>query len=167
MRAYPIIAIAAVILVGAGVKLTQLKSVQAQYGDRARLHAGSASTGPTPHVANLPVEQFHDMSFVFSDGDGDVTTGGIAAAAAEEPRKGNFTPRCAERDLRAIAAIEEFGQFEEIPTAWLAQAGLDWLQARSHCLAGAENEGVRLYDRIIAGSTRAPNEQASNARGRR
>jgi len=165
MRAPLVIAIAAVILVGAGVKLTQLKSVQAQYGDDlARVRVGSKSIEQISHVANLPVEQFRDMSFVFADGD--VTAGGIANDASDEPRKGLFTPRCAERDLRAIGAIEEFGQLEEMPSAWLAQAGLDWLQARSHCLAGAEAEGVKLYDRIIAGSTRMPNEQASNERVR-
>jgi hypothetical protein len=69
-------------------------------------------------------------------------------------RHGRVTPRCAERDLRASGVIEQLGEIAEMPSAWLAQAGLTWLEARGHCLAGAENEGVALYDRIIAGDAR-------------
>src|SRR5205807_2057497 len=89
------------------------------------------------HVKTLPVEKFHDMSFVFSDGDS--TAGVIAAAASEEPRKNWFTPRCAERDLHAFVVIEELGDLGEVPTAWLADAGLNYVQARGYCLSGAES----------------------------
>jgi hypothetical protein len=102
------------------------------------------------------------MSFVFAGAD--LTAGGVAAARSDEARKGWFTPRCAERDLRAFSVIEEFGKIDEMPSAWLADAGLNWLQARSYCLSGAENEGVILYDRIIAGDARMPNARTMNER---
>jgi hypothetical protein len=38
------------------------------------------------------------------------------------------------------------------------------LQARGHCLAGAENEGVALYDRVIAGDARLSNLSTANER---
>jgi hypothetical protein len=38
-----------------------------------------------------------------------------------------------------------------MPTAWLASAGLSYLQARSHCLAGEEGKAIILYRRIISG----------------
>jgi hypothetical protein len=157
MRTHHVIAIVAVVLVGVGVKATQLSNVQAQYGDGERGRSSNWSSEQTFHVANLPVEKVSDMSFVFSGGD--VTTAGIAPAASDQTRKSVFTPRCAERDLRASTAIEEFGQLDAMPTVWLAAAGLSWLQARSLCLAGAENEGVYLYDRIIAGDARLPNDE--------
>jgi len=86
--------------------------------------------------------------------------------ASNTPRTGWFTPRCAERDLRAFGVIEEFGQADGMPSAWLADAGQNYLQARIYCLSGAENEGVNLYDRIIAGDTRMSNEWTMNARVR-
>ena len=157
MRTHHVIAVVAVIAVVTGVKATQLSNVQAQYGDGEKGRSSSWSSEQAFHVANLPVEKFSDMSFVFSGGD--VTAAGIAPAASDQTRKGVFTPRCAERDLRASTAIEEFGQLDAMPTAWLAAAGLNWLQARSLCLGGAENEGVTLYDRISAGDARLPNDE--------
>jgi hypothetical protein len=76
------------------------------------------------------------------------------AVATPVARTGSLTLRCAERDLRASNVIEQFGEIAEMPPAWLAQAGLTWLQARGQCLSGAEREGVALYDRIIAGDVR-------------
>jgi len=69
MRAYPVIAIAAVILVTVGVKLTQFRSVHAQYVDGERVRFSSASSEVNRNVENLPLQEFHDMSFVFSSGD--------------------------------------------------------------------------------------------------
>ena len=163
MRTRHAIAIVAVVLAGVGVKQTFFPAPPAEAGWLSIKSAGLDVSQLHQNV-NLPVQQFHDMSFVFS---GDLTAAGVAAAALDQPRKGTFTPRCAERDLRASTVIEEFGQTGAMPTAWLAAAGLDWLQARGHCLAGAEKEGVDLFDRIIAGETRVPNEQAMNERGRR
>jgi hypothetical protein len=37
------------------------------------------------------------------------------------------------------------------PSTWLADAGLNFLQARIYCLSGAEEDGVKLYDKIIRG----------------
>ncbi len=83
-----------------------------------------------------------------------VVGGTMHLHAAAQPRKGTFTPACAARDLRASATIEELGAIDEMPVAWLRAAGLRWLQARAHCLAGEEREGIALYDRIIAGDAR-------------
>jgi hypothetical protein len=69
MRAHHVIAVVAVILVGVGVKLIfftaptavadqlSIKSVRV---DVSQLHR---------NVKNLPVQKFHDMTFVFSEGD--------------------------------------------------------------------------------------------------
>jgi hypothetical protein len=155
MRTHHVIAVVAVILAGVGAKQTFFTAPTAEANWLSSKSVGLDVSQLHQNV-NLPVQQFHDMSFVFS-----------AAATSDEPRNGFLAPRCAERDLRASAVIEEFGQTDAMPAAWLAAAGLNWLQARSHCLAGAENKGVDLYDTIIAGETRVPNEQAMNERGRR
>ena len=164
MRAHHVIAVVAVVLAGAGVKLTQLGSVQAQYIDAEQVRFGGRSSeedrnAKNLNAVNLPVQEFNDMSFVF-----ELTADGSGPAASAEPRQGVFTPRCAQRDLRALTAIEEFGRIDEMPSAWLADAGLNYLQARSYCLAGAESEGVGLYDRIIAGDARLPNALTMNQR---
>ena len=124
------------------------------------------------------MQKFHDMSFVFAGGvftASDQQTNDALNQQPEYPpkvagldnvRKGWFTPRCAERDLRTFGVIEEFGQTDGMPSAWLADAGQNYLQARIYCLSGAENDGVNLYDRIIAGDTRMSNEWTMNARVR-
>ncbi len=89
-----------------------------------------------------------------------ITFCGAGRAASDEPRKGWFTPRCADRDIRAIAVIEEFSESDGMPAAWLADAGLNFLQARLYCLSNEEGRGVALYDRIIAGDARMSNELA-------
>lgn len=109
------------------------------------------------------MESSQDMSLVFTGEDLRV----ITPTALSEPRETWFTPTCAERDLHALAVIEEFGEIDEMPSAWLAAAGLNWLQARRYCLLGNENGGVALYDRIIAGGARMSNESTVNARVRR
>ena len=78
----------------------------------------------------------------------------LTGSPASAERSNWFTPACADRDLRALAAIEQFGEFEEMPHVWLADAGLSFLQARIYCLAGNETDGIALYDRIIAGDAR-------------
>jgi hypothetical protein len=72
---------------------------------------------------------------------------------SDQPRHGWFTARCAERDLGALGVLEELGQIDEMPSTWLADAGLNFLQARIYCLSDAEEDGVKLYDKIIAGDT--------------
>ena len=89
-----------------------------------------------------------------------VTSGGTGPATSDEPGKGWFTPRCAERDIRALAAIESFSEIDAMPAAWLANAGLNYLQARLYCLSRDEGRGIALYDRIIAGEARMSNELA-------
>jgi hypothetical protein len=162
MRTHHVIAVAALVLVGigVGVQLAQMRSVHAQHLGQARF--SNWSNEGIQNVKNLPVQESLDMSLVFAEAD--LMVGGIVPARSDDPRKEWFTPRCAERDLRALAAIEEFGQIDEMPSGWLGDAGLNWLQARSYCLSGAENEAVRIYDRIIAGDTQISGEWMTNAR---
>jgi len=65
MRAHPVIAVATLILVGVGVKLTffsapiaaaDVRSTKSASTDVAEMHRG---------IKDLPVENFHDMTFVF------------------------------------------------------------------------------------------------------
>jgi hypothetical protein len=65
--------------------------------------------------------------------------------------RGTFTPACARLDLSASTVIEERGESAGTPTMWLANAGLNHLQARSLCLAGEEEKAIILYRRIISG----------------
>ena len=67
---------------------------------------------------------------------------------------GSFDSECAQRDLKALDSIEELGETDGKPPAWLAAAGQMHLQARLHCLAGDSAAGIALYDRIIAGDVR-------------
>lgn len=92
----------------------------------------------------------------------------LAGSGERSKAAGTFTPACAERDLRAIATIEQLGEIEEMSSAWLGAAGLSLVQARIYCLADREADGIALYDRIIAGDVRllqlAANEPARAAR---
>ena len=171
MRAHHIIAAVAVVLAGAGMKLTFFSTSNAEADWPSSKNVGLDVSQLHQNVKNLPMQKFHDMSFVFAGGVLTASDQQIKDALNQQPeyppkvegldnvRKGWFTPRCAERDLRASAAIEEFGWLDEMPTAWLAQAGLTWLQARNYCLSGGETEGVKLYDKIIAGEARLPNDE--------
>jgi hypothetical protein len=69
--------------------------------------------------------------------------------ASDTPRTGWFTPACAKQDLRAFATIEERGEVVGTPIERLADAGLNYLQARTFCLSGQEDEGIALYQNII------------------
>jgi hypothetical protein len=69
---------------------------------------------------------------------------------------GRFTPDCARYDLQAYAVIEQRGELAAPPTAWLGNAGLNYLQARVFCLSGEERKGVELYRRIIQGDMSLP-----------
>jgi hypothetical protein len=84
----------------------------------------------------------------------------VGLAAADGPRKGWFTQRCAEYDIQALAVLEQFGEIDAMPAGWLANAGLNYLQARLYCLSNNEASGVALYGRIIAGDARLAHELA-------
>ena len=81
-----------------------------------------------------------------------VADAGHAAFAQE--RRSAFTPACAARDIQALDTIEQFGDLDEMPVAWLRDAGMSWLEARTLCMKGNEAAGLALYDRIIAGDVR-------------
>jgi nitrate/TMAO reductase-like tetraheme cytochrome c subunit len=65
MRSHSVIAIAAVILVGFGVKLAFFSAPNAA-ADLGSTESVSVSVPPTKM---LPVQKIHDMTFVFSEGD--------------------------------------------------------------------------------------------------
>ena len=67
MRAHPIVAIASVILVGLGVKLTFLSAPVAS-ADRGPARNVNMNASPG-QVTKLPVQKIHDMTFVFSNED--------------------------------------------------------------------------------------------------
>jgi hypothetical protein len=79
----------------------------------------------------------------------------IAVATAYRPLDtagpGVFTANCAQLDLRAFSTIEERGSTGATPTAWLANAGQNYLHARMLCLSGEGDKGAELYQRIIDG----------------
>jgi hypothetical protein len=79
----------------------------------------------------------------------------IAVAAAHGPLDpagpGVFTANCARLDLRAFSVIEEGGGTGATSSAWLANAGQNYLQARMLCLSGEGDKGAELYQRIIDG----------------
>lgn len=93
----------------------------------------------------------------------DVIIGSAAPAMSDQARHGWFTARCADRDLRALGVLEEFGQIDEMQSTWLANAGLNFLQARIYCLSGAEEDGLKLYDKIIAGDVLMPQPKKESA----
>lgn len=65
MRSHSVIAIAAVILVGFGVKLAFFSAPNAA----ANLNSTRSVDVSVAQTKNLPVQKIHDMTFVFSDGD--------------------------------------------------------------------------------------------------
>jgi len=65
MRSHSLIAIAAVILVGFGVKLAFFSAPNAA----ADLNSARNVDVSVAQTKNLPVQKIHDMTFVFSDGD--------------------------------------------------------------------------------------------------
>ena len=73
----------------------------------------------------------------------------LLAALSAPAAAGSFTPACARFDLAAHSVIEQHGMRGDMPTLWLANAGLNHLRARGLCLAGAEDKAIALYRRII------------------
>jgi hypothetical protein len=69
MRAHHAIAVVAVILVGVGVKLIFFTAPTAEADPLSLKSVGVDVSQLHQNVKNLPVQKFHDMSFVFSDGD--------------------------------------------------------------------------------------------------
>jgi len=71
MRSHHIIAVAVVLVVGIGVKV----SFFSQTAEANREAPTNASTNVLqmnhdfPNMKNLPVQKVHDMTFVFADGD--------------------------------------------------------------------------------------------------
>jgi hypothetical protein len=68
MRAHHVIAIVAVILVVFGLKLIFFSAPIAEANVSSVKRAGIDVAEMHQNIKNLPVEKFHDMTFVFSDG---------------------------------------------------------------------------------------------------
>ena len=69
MRAYHVLAVVAVMLIGFGVKLTFFNA-QAGEANSASIESVSMDISQIHRNAkNVPVQTIHDMSFVFADGD--------------------------------------------------------------------------------------------------
>jgi hypothetical protein len=68
MRAHPVIAVATLFLAGVGLKLTFFSAPIAA-ADVGSTKSVSIDVSQMHHkIKNLPVEHFHDMTFVFSNG---------------------------------------------------------------------------------------------------
>src|SRR5262245_8137067 len=76
----------------------------------------------------------------------------LAVTPVSAAQHGTMSPRCAVHDLDAIDVIERLSRLSDPPNAWLAEAGFDFLQARTHCLTGDEERAVGLYEGITAGA---------------
>ena len=69
MRAYHVLAVVAVILLGFGVKLTFFNAPAAE-ADSASIESASMDiTQLHQNTKNVPMQTTHDMSFVFANGD--------------------------------------------------------------------------------------------------
>ena len=69
MRAHHVIAVIAAILIGVGVKLIFFAAPIAEADTLAIGSVGVDVSQLHRNVESLPVQTFHDMSLVFSDGD--------------------------------------------------------------------------------------------------
>lgn len=69
MRARNAIAIAAILLVAFGLKLFFFSAPAAEADVASIKHVGIDVSEIQRNIENLPVEEFHDMTFVFSEGD--------------------------------------------------------------------------------------------------
>jgi hypothetical protein len=69
MRAYHVIAVVAVILVGVGVTLIFFTAQTAEANSLSIKRVGVDVSQLHQNVKNLPVQKFHDMSLVFPGGD--------------------------------------------------------------------------------------------------
>jgi hypothetical protein len=70
MRAHPVIAIATLILVGVGVKLTFFSAPIAAADVGSTKSVSIDVSGMQHAIKSLPAENFLDMTFVFSSGGG-------------------------------------------------------------------------------------------------
>ena len=68
MRARPVIAVATLILVGVGVKLTFFSAPIAAADVGSTKSVSIDVSGIHHAIKSLPAENFHDMTFVFSSG---------------------------------------------------------------------------------------------------
>jgi hypothetical protein len=75
---------------------------------------------------------------------------GKAEGPASTSSAGRITAECAERDLQAIAFIEQRGEAADLPSATLAELGFKHLQARVDCAAGQEASALAIYDDILS-----------------
>jgi hypothetical protein len=57
---------------------------------------------------------------------------------------------CAERDLQAVAFIEQRGEAGDLPATTLGELGLMHLQARLNCVAGQETTALAIYNDILS-----------------
>ena len=82
-------------------------------------------------------------------------SGGLfSAVAAERP---DFA-ECAARDLKALTALGEDGEAQDVPGDDIAAAFFSLVKARAACAAGDTAGGLAIYDSIALGPVRAANK---------
>ena len=72
----------------------------------------------------------------------------IAAVSAGQAQ--TMSSACAERDLQAVAFIEQRGEAGDMSAAALGELGLMHLDARLRCAAGEEARAFAIYDDILS-----------------
>ena len=72
----------------------------------------------------------------------------IAAVSAGQAQ--TMSSACAERDLQAVAFIEQRGEAGDMSAAALGELGLMHLQARLSCIAGEEASALAIYENILS-----------------
>jgi hypothetical protein len=75
--------------------------------------------------------------------------GVLSAATVAEPSR-TFALKCAERDVRVLAMIEDRGQAGDVAANVLADAGFARLRAQAACYQGQVGAALAIYDRVIA-----------------
>lgn len=62
----------------------------------------------------------------------------------------SMSAACAERDLQAVAFIEQRGEAGDLSATTLGELGLMHLQARLDCVAGQETKALAIYHDILS-----------------
>lgn len=72
--------------------------------------------------------------------------GTVVLADAGEPKT---TRECAERDLKVMALIEQYGEAVELPSLVLADASIAQLDAREICMNDGPVAALPQYDKLL------------------
>jgi hypothetical protein len=75
--------------------------------------------------------------------------GCVVVLAGSAGQAQTMSAPCAERDLKAIAFIEQHGEAGDLAADLLGQLGLKQLDARLNCIAREETMALAIYDDVL------------------